>query len=135
MIPSWAKDPKNGAQMCNARAETVAEKNSFKNAYRRRRCLIPADGFYEWRLNADEKTKQPFYILHSPQDFIKMRFPEAAQKALSSAGAKVKLTTYQGGHGWHGDPRKMIRTGMTWLESQSKTPTTRATSAPSTATR
>jgi putative SOS response-associated peptidase YedK len=62
LIPSWAKDPKIGAQMCNARAETVAEKNSFKNAYRRRRCLIPADGFYEWRLNADEKTKQPFYI-------------------------------------------------------------------------
>jgi putative SOS response-associated peptidase YedK len=62
LIPSWAKDPKIGAQMCNARAETVAEKNSFKNAYRRRRCLIPADGFYEWRTNADEKTKQPFYV-------------------------------------------------------------------------
>jgi putative SOS response-associated peptidase YedK len=62
LIPSWAKDPKIGAQLCNARAETVGEKNSFKNAYRRRRALIPADGFYEWRLNADEKTKQPFYI-------------------------------------------------------------------------
>ena len=48
LIPSWAKDPKIGQQLCNARAETVGEKNSFKNAYRRRRCLIPADGFYEW---------------------------------------------------------------------------------------
>ncbi|MEA2735747.1 MAG: hypothetical protein QOE14_2198 [Humisphaera sp.] len=71
-----------------------------------------------------------FYLLHSPQDFIKMRFPEAAQRALSAAGAKVKLTTYQGGHGWHGDPQKMIRTGVTWLESQPKGPTTRATTAP-----
>jgi putative SOS response-associated peptidase YedK len=62
LIPSWAKDPKIGQQMCNARAETVGEKNSFKNAYRRRRCCIPADGFYEWRTNADGKTKQPFYI-------------------------------------------------------------------------
>jgi predicted esterase len=60
-----------------------------------------------------------FYILHSPQDFIQMRFPQAAQKALSAAGAKVKLTTYPGGHGWHGDPQKMIRTGVTWLESSS----------------
>src|SRR5688500_14008018 len=59
LIPSWAKDPKIGAQMCNARAETLAAKNSFKNAYRRRRCLIPADGFYEWKLQGDGKTKQP----------------------------------------------------------------------------
>ena len=62
LIPSWAKDPKIGQQLCNARAETIAEKNSFKNAYRRRRCLIPASGFYEWKLNADGKTKQPMYI-------------------------------------------------------------------------
>ena len=67
-----------------------------------------------------------FYILHSPQDFIQMRFPQAAQKTLTAAGAKVKLTTYEGGHGWHGDPHKMIRTGVTWLESQSKSPTSRA---------
>ncbi len=48
LIPSWAKDPKIGNQMINARAETLAEKPSFKNAYKRRRCLILADGFYEW---------------------------------------------------------------------------------------
>src|SRR5688500_14165624 len=62
LIPSWAKDPTIGAKMCNARAETIHEKNSFKNAYRRRRALIPADGFYEWKLQPDGKTKQPFYI-------------------------------------------------------------------------
>ncbi len=62
LIPAWAKDPTIGAKMCNARAETLAEKNAFKNAYRRRRCLIPADGFYEWKLQHDGKTKQPTYI-------------------------------------------------------------------------
>src|SRR5918993_2294806 len=62
LIPSWAKDPKIGAQICNARAETIAEKNSFKNAYRRRRCLIPADGFYEWRGNTGGGGQQPLFI-------------------------------------------------------------------------
>lgn len=62
LIPSWAKDPSIGNKLCNARAETLAEKNTFKNAFKRRRCLIPADGFYEWKLNADGKTKQPMYI-------------------------------------------------------------------------
>lgn len=57
LIPSWAKDPSIGSQMINARAETVDEKPSFKNAFKRRRCLIPADGFYEWG-----KSKVPTYI-------------------------------------------------------------------------
>src|SRR5688572_13677384 len=62
LIPPWAKDPTTGNKLCNARAETLAEKNTFKNAYRRRRALIPADGFYEWKLNPDGKTKQPMFI-------------------------------------------------------------------------
>lgn len=49
LIPSWAKDPKIGSRMINARAETVAEKPSFRTALRRRRCLVLADGFYEWQ--------------------------------------------------------------------------------------
>ena len=49
LIPHWAKDPKIGARMINARAETVAEKPAFRDALRRRRCLVPADGFYEWQ--------------------------------------------------------------------------------------
>jgi putative SOS response-associated peptidase YedK len=61
LIPSWAKDPKIGNQMINARAETLAEKASFKNAYKRRRCLVLADGFYEWKKEED-KTKTPMYI-------------------------------------------------------------------------
>ena len=60
LVPSWAKDDAIGAKMINARAETLIEKPSFKSALRSRRCLIPADGFYEWKTNG--KTKQPHYI-------------------------------------------------------------------------
>jgi putative SOS response-associated peptidase YedK len=62
LIPSWSKDPAIGARMINARAESLAEKPSFRNAYRRRRCLILADGFYEWKQNPGMKSKQPIYI-------------------------------------------------------------------------
>jgi putative SOS response-associated peptidase YedK len=48
LVPRWAKDPSIGARMINARGETIAEKPSFRTAYRRHRCLLPADGFYEW---------------------------------------------------------------------------------------
>ena len=62
LIPSWAKDPSIGARMINARGETLAEKPSFRSAYRYHRCLIPADGFYEWKTLSDGKTKMPIYI-------------------------------------------------------------------------
>jgi putative SOS response-associated peptidase YedK len=58
LIPSWAKDATIGARMINARAETAAEKPAFKEALERRRCLIPADGFYEWQRKG--KNKQPY---------------------------------------------------------------------------
>jgi putative SOS response-associated peptidase YedK len=62
LIPSWAKDPSIGDRMINARSESLAEKPSFRNAYKRRRCLILSDGFYEWKQNPDLKSKQPMYI-------------------------------------------------------------------------
>ncbi|MEW5957171.1 MAG: SOS response-associated peptidase [Chloroflexota bacterium] len=62
LIPSWAKDPQIGNRLINARAETLADKPSFKTAYKRRRCLILADGFYEWQQAAGSKTKTPVYI-------------------------------------------------------------------------
>ena len=60
LIPAWAKDATMGSRLINARAETVAEKPSFRSAFRHRRCLVIADGFYEWR--RQDGKKQPFYF-------------------------------------------------------------------------
>jgi len=60
LVPFWAKDPSIGNRMINARAETVAEKPSFRAAYRKRRCLVLADGFYEWHTEAGVKI--PYFI-------------------------------------------------------------------------
>lgn len=60
LVPFWAKDPSIGNRMINARAETVAEKPAYRAAYRRRRCLVLADGFYEWHKEGSGKT--PYYI-------------------------------------------------------------------------
>ena len=60
LVPSWAKNTSGGARMINARAETVATKPAFRSAFVKRRCLIPADGYYEWQ--TVEKAKQPYYI-------------------------------------------------------------------------
>ncbi|WP_193371146.1 SOS response-associated peptidase [Pelagibius marinus] len=61
LVPFWAKDLKVGYKMINAKAETVDEKPAFRNAFKRRRCLIPADGFYEWK-KLDKKEKQPYRL-------------------------------------------------------------------------
>ena len=60
LIPSWSKDPALGSKMINARAETAADKPAFRAAFKRRRCLIPATGFYEWQ--ATDGRKQPMHI-------------------------------------------------------------------------
>ncbi len=60
LVPSWAKDPKIGSRMINARSETVADKPSFRSPFRRQRCLVPADGFYEWQRVG--KAKRPMHI-------------------------------------------------------------------------
>ncbi len=70
LIPSWAKDPEIGNRLINARGETLAEKPSFRGVYKYKRCLIPADGFYEWKSQPGTKTKIPHYIrLKSHQAF------------------------------------------------------------------
>ncbi|HUW15931.1 MAG TPA: SOS response-associated peptidase [Actinomycetes bacterium] len=71
LVPSWAKDPAIGSRMINARVETVAEKPSYRRAFASRRCIVPADGYYEWyepegddvpRTKSGKPRKQPFYI-------------------------------------------------------------------------
>jgi putative SOS response-associated peptidase YedK len=71
LVPSWAKDPTIGNRMINARMESVAEKPSFRRAFAARRCLLPADGYFEWyptsqKTKAGKPAKQPFFI--RPQD-------------------------------------------------------------------
>ena len=66
LVPFWAKDPSIGSRMINARAETVAEKPSFRAAYRRRRCLVLADGFYEW--HTEGGVKIPYFITQSSDE-------------------------------------------------------------------
>jgi putative SOS response-associated peptidase YedK len=60
LVPFWAKDPKIGNRLINARAETVATKPAFRNSLKRKRCLVPATGFYEWKLTEDGKV--PYYV-------------------------------------------------------------------------
>ncbi len=67
LVPRWAKDLRIGSKMINARAETVATKNAYRSAFKRRRCIVSADGFYEWK-RLDPKTKQPMYIHRSDGD-------------------------------------------------------------------
>ena len=63
LVPEWAGDPEGGTKLINARAETVASKDTFRDAFRKRRCLIPADAFYEWK--AEGRGKQP-YLFQRP---------------------------------------------------------------------
>lgn len=63
LVPSWSNDPLIGFQMINARAETLTQKPSFKNSFKKHRCIIPCSGFYEWE-KIDKKTKMPYYIRH-----------------------------------------------------------------------
>lgn len=71
LIPSWAKDASIGSKMINARAETLAEKPSYRSALKKRRCLVPANGFYEWQL-LPSKRKQPLYITLERQKVFTM---------------------------------------------------------------
>jgi putative SOS response-associated peptidase YedK len=65
LVPSWAQGPGSGLKLINARAETVAERPAFRGAFERFRCLIPADGFYEWSAPADGARKRAFHIVRS----------------------------------------------------------------------
>lgn len=70
LIPSWMKEFAKGKPLINARAETLTEKASFRNAFKKRRCLVPADGFYEWKQQASARNKSPFYICSQQEEIL-----------------------------------------------------------------
>ncbi len=92
LIPGWAKDPSIGMRMINARGETLGEKPSFRGPFRYKRCLIPADGFYEWKAaGPGEKFKTPYYI--HMQDHRPFAFAGLWDEWLAPDGSQVKTCT------------------------------------------
>ncbi|MBN9004426.1 MAG: SOS response-associated peptidase [Rhizobiales bacterium] len=85
LIPAWVKDPRQFSLVINARAETVLDKPAFKNAMKRRRCLLPADGYYEWHQSADRK--RPFFI--RPRDGALMAFAGLAETWVGPNGEEL----------------------------------------------
>jgi putative SOS response-associated peptidase YedK len=91
LIPSWAKDPSIGNRLINARAETLAEKPSFRGAYKYHRCLIFADGFFEWKAQPGSKSKIPHFIrLKSEAPFA---FAGLWEQWHSADGSEVRSAT------------------------------------------
>lgn len=89
LIPSWSKDQSAASKLINARSETVTQKPSFRNAFKRRRCLVLADGFYEWQKQSG--NKQPFYFcIENGQPF---GFAGLWEKWLSPEGDEVYTCT------------------------------------------
>ena len=86
LIPGWAKDPSIGHKLINARAETAATKPSFRSAFTKRRCLVPADGYYEWRRAGT--ARQPWLI--APRDGGLMAFAGLWERWRVSAGAALR---------------------------------------------
>ncbi|MBC8386148.1 MAG: SOS response-associated peptidase [Candidatus Cloacimonetes bacterium] len=99
LIPFWAKDAKIVYKLINARAESISEKPSFRNAFQRRRCLIPANGFYEWK----KPERIPFYIYLNDRELF--TFAGIWEKWLSPEGKEIKtcsiITT---------DPNHLLKT-------------------------
>jgi len=93
LVPRWAKDPAIGSKLINARGETLAEKPSFRTAYRRHRCLLPANGFYEWMAVADgdHPRKQPVHV--GRKDGLAFGFAGLYERWLSPEGDVIDSCT------------------------------------------
>jgi putative SOS response-associated peptidase YedK len=94
LIPFWAKDPSIGARMINARIETAAEKSAFRQSFARRRCLLPADGYYEWLASPpppgeakSKAKKQPYYI--RPADGGRLAFAGLYERWRDAEGNEL----------------------------------------------
>ncbi|WP_108992475.1 SOS response-associated peptidase [Paenibacillus agaridevorans] len=90
LVPTWSKTEKEGFKMINARAETVVDKPAFRTAFQRKRCLIPADGFYEWQRRPDG-SKQPYRIVL--KDVELFSFAGLYETWISPEGNKVSTCT------------------------------------------
>lgn len=90
LIPSWATDASIGFKTINARAETVAMKPAFRDAFLSRRCLLPADGFFEWRRSGKEKQAFHFGMQFGRWDLHICRSPQMLEKQLKSLCSQMK---------------------------------------------
>ena len=88
LVPPWADDPDIGYRMINARAETIAEKASYRGPFRRSRCIVPASGFYDWKALAGGKT--PYYFRSAPDDMLAL----AGLYEIAYTKDQSKLMTY-----------------------------------------
>lgn len=95
LVPFWAKDPSIGSRMINARADGVATSNAFKQSFARRRCIVPADGFYEWREVPGRKAKQPYFIHRNDGELLAFAglWAEWADRRGSPGSAVDRLRT------------------------------------------
>jgi putative SOS response-associated peptidase YedK len=90
LIPRWSKTPPSGAPMINARAETIAEKPAFRDAFHKRRCLVPADGFYEWRKDKSAGDRRPWRILATDRPAFAFAGIWEAWRDPAAAGAIIR---------------------------------------------
>jgi putative SOS response-associated peptidase YedK len=103
LVPSWAKDISIGSRMINARVETLNTKPAFRTALKRRRCIVPVSGFYEWKKNPDGKTKTPMYI--RMKDAKPFAFAGLWETWHSPDGSELRSCTLI-----TGEPNKLIAT-------------------------
>ncbi|PZS31079.1 MAG: DUF159 family protein [Pseudonocardiales bacterium] len=94
LVPSWAPDGKDAAKRINARIETVAQRPAFRSALRWRRCLIPADGWYEWAVAADRPGRQPYFI--TPVDGSLLAFAGLYERRAGLLTCTIVTTTATG---------------------------------------
>ncbi len=92
LVPFWSKEPSAGGRMINARGETVATKPAFRQAFQRRRCLVPADGYLEWR--REGKQKQPYYIRMRDEQPFAMAGLWERWRGDGSSGEQTTLETF-----------------------------------------
>ena len=115
LVPAWAKDPSVGSRMINARIETVAEKPSYRQAFAKRRCLLPADGYFEWMpVEGDKKKKQPYFIHPADGGVLAMAGPVRVLEGPRARGrrsAEVAGDLHGDHHRRGGRPRAASTTG------------------------